>query len=73
MKHLGIKIPLAGLAFLTLATDFVFGVVPLSSVQRTTSTNNIVPGKFIIEVSDASQVPTKRSVSWHVVLDHDWD
>lgn len=35
--------------------------VPLSSVPRVSS-SNVVPGKFIIEVSEASEIPSKRGL-----------
>ncbi len=40
----------------------VDAIVPLSSVKRVSSTN-IVPGRFIIEVAEASQIPGKRSLT----------
>ena len=64
MKHLASDVPLAGVIVLVFAVASAFGAVPLSSVQRTsTFMSNIVPDRFIIEVTDASQVPNKRSVS----------
>ncbi|KIJ56964.1 hypothetical protein M422DRAFT_238550 [Sphaerobolus stellatus SS14] len=42
----------------------VFAKVPLSSVQRTSSTN-LVPNRFVVELEDVSALPSKRSVNVH--------
>ncbi|KIM45535.1 hypothetical protein M413DRAFT_343058 [Hebeloma cylindrosporum] len=43
-----------------ISASLVFGVVPISSVKRV-SNQATVPNKFIIEVDDLSNIPTKRS------------
>lgn len=43
-----------------LSASLVFGVVPISSVKRV-SNQATVPNKFIIEVDNLSNIPTKRS------------
>ncbi|TDL26098.1 subtilisin-like protease [Rickenella mellea] len=48
---------------LLISASLSFATVPLSSIQRVT-TAPIIPNKFIVEVEDVSQIPTKRSMGF---------
>lgn len=52
---------------LSLLTS-VGAVVPLFSISRTSS-SNVVPGKYIIEVGKVSDIPGKRNTGAHLEVE----
>ena len=59
IKSPSVKMLSLSLTSVLLLAVSVAGVVPLSSIPKT-SNAPVLPGKFIIEVEDVSQIPSKR-------------